>query len=155
MEKGKGKELHLYYDPISQPCRTVLNIFKIANVEFKHHIINIFKGEQHKADFKKLNPLMKVPVLVVGKDVVINDSAAIIRYICDSFKVREAILPRSDLIARAKVDALIDYNASTVRTALNETYIVQTIILPKIFKVPAPRMEHMVQMYTTKIFPVC
>ena len=47
--------------------------------------VDIFKGEQHKPEFLKINPNAKVPALVDG-DVTIFDSHAILLFLADKAK---------------------------------------------------------------------
>lgn len=54
--------------------RFALNLKGLA---YEYRSVNLRKGEQFSPEFKKLNPLCFVPVLVDG-DIVVSDSFAIL-----------------------------------------------------------------------------
>ena len=53
----------LYGDFNSQPSRAVWALATQNNLDFKFQEINLSKKEQYGAEFKKLNPISKVPVM--------------------------------------------------------------------------------------------
>lgn len=74
-------------------------------IPFEYLPIHLLKdgGEQHKADYRALNPQGFVPCLVDG-EVVLNQSLAIIEYLDEKFP--EVPLLPSDPVQRAKVRAM-------------------------------------------------
>lgn len=72
---------------------------KGMSVEYSQ--VNIFKGEQHEADFAAINPLKVVPCLELDDGEVIAESAAIARYF-------EALQPQPALMGESpKEQAMI------------------------------------------------
>jgi glutathione S-transferase len=72
---------------------------KELNADFEFVPVNLAAGEQRHADFLRLNPAGKVPVLVDG-DVVLTESAAIVLYLAEKYRER-GLLP-VDLKERAQ-----------------------------------------------------
>ncbi|KAK7247296.1 hypothetical protein RIF29_42177 [Crotalaria pallida] len=103
-EEKKGRpvdELKLYsywWSSCAFRVRIVLNLKSLHH----HYIpVNVIKGEQFHPEFKKLNPVGYVPVLVDGP-VVLADSFAIIMYLEDKYPEKHPLLPPpSDIPLRA------------------------------------------------------
>jgi len=53
----------LYYLPPSPPCRSILLLAKILELDFELKIVNILEGEQMKPDFIEMNPQHCVPTM--------------------------------------------------------------------------------------------
>ena len=70
------------------------------DAEFEFVPINLLAGEHRRADFLRLNPAGKIPVLVDG-DVTLTESAAIVMYLAEKYRDR-GLLP-ADLGERAQV----------------------------------------------------
>ena len=66
--------------------------------------INLMKGEQKKAEFAKVNPMMSLPAIVDGDGPVLFESLAIMEYL-DETHPKPALLP-SDPRGRARVRGL-------------------------------------------------
>ena len=79
-----------------------------------------------------MNPNGTIPTLHHG-DLKIYESSTALRYILDVFEGDEALLPRADLRARAKVDYWIDWNNTTGRPAIEKPLKEIVIILLFIF----------------------
>ncbi|KAH7520879.1 hypothetical protein FEM48_Zijuj08G0192500 [Ziziphus jujuba var. spinosa] len=68
----------------SYRVRIALNL---KGLDYEYIPINLVKGEQFSPEFRKLNPIGYVPVLVDG-DVVISDSFAILLYLDEKYPQR-------------------------------------------------------------------
>jgi maleylacetoacetate isomerase len=66
--------------------------------------VNLMKGQQREQQFRDVNPMMALPVLVDGDGPVLFESLAIIEYL-DEIKPKPPLLP-SDPKARARVRGL-------------------------------------------------
>lgn len=53
----------LYYVPPSPPCRCILLLGKMLDINFDLKVINIMEGEQMKPDFISINPQHCVPTI--------------------------------------------------------------------------------------------
>ena len=66
--------------------------------------VNLMKGQQREAEFRKINPMMAIPALVDGEGPALFESLAIIEYL-DEIVPNPPLLPR-DPKARARVRGL-------------------------------------------------
>jgi glutathione S-transferase len=73
---------------------------KELGTDFEFVPVNLLAGENRQADFLRLNPAGKVPVLV-DDDVVLTESAAIVMYLAEKYR-EKGLLP-TDLKERAQV----------------------------------------------------
>jgi len=74
----------------------------LKGISFSEETVDLLAGEQHSADFKKMNPQARLPVLIV-EDQVLTQSLAIIEYLEETHP-EPSLLP-SDPILRAKARA--------------------------------------------------
>ncbi len=71
--------LKFYFHPSPNPMKTAL-LLEELQAPYELVAIDIFKGEQHQAEFLKINPNAKVPAIVDG-DTTVFDSHAILLYL--------------------------------------------------------------------------
>ena len=71
--------LDFYYHPTPNSAKVALMLEELA-IPYKIYPVDISRGEQHSADFVKLNPNRKLPVIVDG-DIAIFDSTAILLHL--------------------------------------------------------------------------
>ena len=88
--------------PFSQKVRVVL---AEKDLEFERKLVDLRRNEQRSAEFLKLNPYGKVPVLV-DDDVVVYDSTIINEYLEDEYP-NPALMPE-DSAGRGRVRILED-----------------------------------------------
>lgn len=74
--------LKLYYHPSPNPLKVALLIEELG-IPYDLVPIDTFKGEQHRADFLKINPNAKVPAIVTDDDAVVFDSNAILLHLAE------------------------------------------------------------------------
>ena len=111
--------LKLWWNPFSQPSRAVkfvLNKLKIEHEVFEVAVVKDTRTVEFKAN---INPNGTVPTIHDG-DLQIYESATAIRYLLDTYKGDEILLPRTDLKERAKVDYWLDWNNTTGRPAIEK-----------------------------------
>lgn len=76
--------ISLYDHPLSGNCYKVRLLLSNLGIQYERITIDIFKGE-HKTDrFKKLNPNLKIPVIVDG-DFSMWESNAILLYLAKKY----------------------------------------------------------------------
>lgn len=92
-----------YRSSASYRVRIALNLKGLAYETQSVHLINN-GGEQHRADYARLNPQELVPCLITDDDDVLSQSLAIIEYLNDSYPT-PPLLPDSP-IERAQVRSM-------------------------------------------------
>ena len=98
--------LRLYQYPNSGNTRIVRIVLAEKGLSFEPVRVDIMKGEQNRPEFRRLNPLGKVPGLVDG-GVVIYESSVINEYLEERFPA-PPLLP-ADPAGRARVRLLVHY----------------------------------------------
>jgi len=100
--------MNLYDHPDCPYGMKVRIVLAEGGLDYEMVTVDLQAGQHHQADFLKLNPFGKVPVLV-DDDIVVYDSTIICEYLNDEyFPSDEALLP-DDSSLRARVRMLEDY----------------------------------------------
>ena len=86
-----------------------------------------------------MNPRGAIPVLQIG-DEKLTESSAIIKYLLDSYDKEESLLPRTDRLARARVDEFIDYFLASVLPAFGKA-VISLAFAPKFLGEDKPNEE--------------
>lgn len=76
--------LKLYDHPLSGNCYKVRLLLSHLGVPYERITVDIFKGENKTEEFKKLNPNLKIPVIIDG-DLVLWESNAIVLYLAKKY----------------------------------------------------------------------
>jgi glutathione S-transferase len=97
--------MKLYYHPASTTSLMVMTFAKEEGIDLDLHIIDIMSGEQHKPEYKVLNPNGLVPLLD-DNGFLLTESGAILRYLAR--KTGSAAYPQ-DPKERAKVDEAMEW----------------------------------------------
>jgi len=99
----------------SYRVRIALNL---KSVDYRQHAVNLVLGggEQHRLDYRLVNPLGLVPALVHGAHVVVQ-SVAICEYLEEVFPA-PALLP-ADAAGRARVRSIVQTIASEIQPLNN------------------------------------
>jgi maleylacetoacetate isomerase len=105
--------------------RIALNLKQIAYENISVHLVKD-GGEQHKPEYRSLNPQGLVPLLVDGS-LKLNQSIAILEYLEEKYPL-PALLP-SDVIERAKVRAFCQMIACDIHP-LNNLRVLQYLSGP-------------------------
>jgi len=104
----------LYSHPISQHCRRVIALLDEAGIPFENRHVSLDEGEHMSPDYLAVNPNHQVPTLIDG-DLVIHESNAILRYLCDKHEL-DTWYPR-DIAARAATDQWLDWTQTRLGPA--------------------------------------
>jgi glutathione S-transferase len=91
----------IYGMPRTRSTRVVWALEELG-AEYQLHLVDLTKGEGQSAEFLKLNPAGKVPVLIDG-ELVLTESAAIITYLGDQQPQAE-LVPRPGTPQRGQYD---------------------------------------------------
>jgi len=73
----------VYGDPISGNCLKVKWVADFLAIPIIWKPVSVLAGEARSPEFRKLNPVAKVPVIVLGDGRVLSESNAIILYLAD------------------------------------------------------------------------
>ncbi|KAK9054807.1 hypothetical protein SSX86_025886 [Deinandra increscens subsp. villosa] len=101
--------LQLYSFFMSSSAYSVRIALNVKGLEYEYKAVNLFKWEQQRPEYLKINPIGFVPSLKDG-DLVLADSFAIIMYLEEKYP-QHALLPR-DLKKKA-----INYQAASIVTS--------------------------------------
>jgi Glutathione S-transferase len=104
----------IYIDYISQPSRAVLAYCKFTKIPFQPVEIRLNKKMHLTEDYKKINPLQKVPALD-DNGFILTESHAIMTYLARRFDVEEPLYPK-DPQKRARVDSYLHWHHNNTRT---------------------------------------
>lgn len=109
--------IELYDYPDCPFCQKVRVVLAEKELEYKTRFVDLRKGEQKTAEFLKLNPYGKVPVLV-DEDLVVYDSTIINEYLEEEYP-HPPLLP-ADSAGRARARLREDFcDNSFLPPALN------------------------------------
>ena len=102
----------LYHFPISGPSRGALLAARAIEVPLEVEIVNLFKKEQMKESFLKINPQHCVPTLD-DDGFVIWESRAIACYLADKYGKDDQYYPK-DLKQRALINQRLYFDSSSL-----------------------------------------
>lgn len=92
--------LKLYMHPLASFCQKVLVAFYENDTSFEPHIVDL-ANETSRADFKKIWPIGKFPVLRdEAKDRTIPESSIIIEYLAQHYPGKTQLVPADADLAR-------------------------------------------------------
>ena len=91
----------LYYSPASCAMASRITLEELG-VSYALRLFNSRNGETRTETYRAIHPMQKVPVLDDG-DFRLTETVAILTYLADRYDAREALLPREDVHARARV----------------------------------------------------
>lgn len=115
---GEGPGLALYGYWRSSSSYRVRIALNLKGLDYEHRAVHLVRGggEQNAPDYRSINPLGLVPVLVRGDDVIAQ-SVAICEYLEDVFPAT-ALLP-DDAAGRARVRCIVQTIASEIQPLNN------------------------------------
>ncbi|KAM9393075.1 glutathione S-transferase theta-2 [Pholidichthys leucotaenia] len=123
---ASGRLLEVYVDLLSQPCRAVKILLSCNRVPHRIRTVALRRGENRSAEFSRLNPMQKVPVMVDG-DFVLTESDAILKYIATKYDVPEHWYPRQPE-RRARVDEYTAWHHSNTRPHAAKVFILEVLL---------------------------
>ncbi|KAA0044835.1 hypothetical protein IC582_016983 [Cucumis melo] len=120
--------LKVYADRLSQPSRAVLIFCKVNGIAFEEVKVALSKFEHLTPEFKEINPMVKVPVIVDGRFKLFESHAILIYLSCAFPGVADHWYP-SDLFRRAKIHSVLDWHHSNLRSGA-APLIFNTVLAP-------------------------
>ncbi|XP_063721371.1 uncharacterized protein LOC134847983 [Symsagittifera roscoffensis] len=128
--------LDLFWDPLSQPSRSVKLFLVMCGIPHTDRFVHIKYGENLESQFKKVSSLGRVPVIKSG-EFVLSESAAIYDYLSTKFShlCPDWLFP-SQLEQRSRVNEYLHWHHNNLR--LNSALLFQeTFVKPKFKGIPA------------------
>ncbi|EAU40597.1 Glutathione S-transferase [Fulvimarina pelagi HTCC2506] len=87
-----GKRIKLYFNPRSRAV-TARWMLEEVGAEYELETIDFEKGDQRSEAFLKLNPMGKIPTLVLGDGTVLAETPAIVMHLADLYLEAELAAP--------------------------------------------------------------
>jgi glutathione S-transferase len=94
------------------PSRACLLLSRVLDLDIEIRRVNIPKLQHYSEEFRKINPLSRIPVLVDG-DFVLTESRAILGYLVNTRKPGSPLYP-FDAKKRSLIDERLYYDATAV-----------------------------------------
>ncbi|XP_053725668.1 glutathione S-transferase theta-2 [Synchiropus splendidus] len=121
-----SRVVEVYLDLLSQPCRAVKILLDRTKIPHRVRTVALRKGENRSPEFSKLNPMMKVPVLVDNK-FVLTESDAIMKYLVTKYDVPDHWYPRHPE-RRARVDEYTSWHQTNTRPHAAKVFILEVLL---------------------------
>jgi len=118
-------DFQLYMAP-GTCARVSMILLEEAGIAFEPQLIRFMKGEHKSPAYKKINPLGKVPSLVIN-DEALTENVAIISYLNDKFPEAKLLPDATDALTKARQLADLNFCAATLHP------IVTRIRMPHFF----------------------
>ncbi|KAL5283288.1 hypothetical protein ACFFRR_005895 [Megaselia abdita] len=116
----------LYYLPPSPPCRCILLLGKMLDINFDLKVLNIMEGEHMKPDFVSMNPQHCIPT-IKDETLILWESRAILSYLVAMYGKDDALYP-ADIKTRALVDSRVQFDLGTLYARFSD-YFMPTIFM--------------------------
>ncbi|KAJ4849483.1 Glutathione S-transferase T1 [Turnera subulata] len=118
--------MKIYADRVSGPARAVLIYCKVNGIEFEEVEVNMFKREQLAPEFKKINPMKKVPAMVDG-ELKLFESHSILMYLACKFPGVAPHWYPADPSERAKIHSVLDWHQANLYHGTVECVLKRTL----------------------------
>ncbi|XP_070573143.1 glutathione S-transferase theta-1-like [Ptychodera flava] len=128
----------LHFNPLSQPSRAVLMFLEVNGIPYVRKVIDLGRGEHRTAEFKKINPVQKVPV-ISDEDFHLSESVAILIYLATKHRVADHWYP-SNTEKRARVNEYLAWHHNNLRPPCGMLFF-NEILLPARTKKPVNTEE--------------
>jgi glutathione S-transferase len=112
-----NQEIVFYHHPFSRG-RIVRLMLEEVGVPYRVVAVDVNKGEQKTPEYRALNPMGKVP-MIVHRDLVVTEAAAICAYLADAFSDR-GLAPRLDDPTRGTYLRWLFFGAGCFEPALRD-----------------------------------
>jgi glutathione S-transferase len=109
----------LYYSPQTRAFPVLWTLEELA-VEYELKIVNLKQAEQKKDEYRRINPMMKVPALTDG-DVVVAETGAILQYLAEK-NSPPCLLPQLGDPARPRCIRWLFFVGSNFEPAMGERF---------------------------------
>jgi len=111
-----SRALRIYGNVYSPPSRAVMWLLRQYDIVHEFERVDVWKGEAHTDEFKKLNPTCSIPVMSHG-DFTIFQAHSIMKYITDFYDLPDHLYSRESLERRTHVDAWLGWQHLNIRSS--------------------------------------
>jgi glutathione S-transferase len=101
-------------------CKPVEYVLHANGIEFKRHELDLMKDENRSDEYRKINPLQRVPA-IIENDFILFESNTITRYLCNSKNIADRWYPKQPN-KRAMIDLYFDWHASNSSKLVKFSY---------------------------------
>jgi glutathione S-transferase len=134
MTTATSGKLQLYGFLMSQPTRSILMLLKAGNIPFDFVEVNALRGDNRKADFRAVFPSGLVPVIKDADGTCVQESAAILQYLCETRRLPDHWYP-AVAKTRATVNFWMHWHHANTRKSTTEilhSRLFPTSVYPKL-----------------------
>jgi glutathione S-transferase len=137
-------DLTLYYSP--RACSLACHIaLEESGLAFNAVAVRIREGQHKHEGYLCINPWGKIPALQVGTEVL-TETHAILSYIGDAAPVQKKLLPRDDVLQRARAHEWMNFLSATVHIAFRPLFrpnylIGDEALYPQLREVGVPNFQ--------------
>ena len=101
--------LKLYVAYGSGPCASILMLCRHLQLNVTQIRIDTYRGEHRGSEYRKINPLMKVPTLD-DNGFLLGESRAIMTYLINKYCPGTPLYPTNDPAKRAKIEEMMYFH---------------------------------------------
>lgn len=123
---SQDMSLKIYFDILSQPCRSVLILCRANNVPFTPCPIAMRKVEHRSPEYAKVTPFQRLPAIQDG-NFTLTESSAILGYIASKYGCPEHWNP-TDYHKRARMQEYIAWHETRLRRHVTPYFVEKGII---------------------------
>lgn len=124
MSAVDNKKPKLYYMPESPPCRTVMLVARMLNIELDYELLDLSQKQQlNSPEFVAINPFHVVPTLVDTDGFALWESRVIASYLIETRAPESSLYPVKDVKRRATIDKFLHYDLGTFYRALGDVIV--------------------------------
>lgn len=109
----------LHYSPKTRAF-PVLRALEEFGVEYDLKYVKLSDGEQRTEEFRRINPMMKVPALV-DDDTIVTETGAILLYLAEKIRIPDLLPPVGDIL-RAPCLKWLFFVGSDLEPAMGERF---------------------------------
>jgi glutathione S-transferase len=109
----------LYYSPKTRAFPILWTLEELG-AEYELKFLNLGAGEQKSDEYRRVNPMMKIPALV-DKDTTITETRAILQYVAETVSDHE-LIPKQGDSRRAACLKWLFFVGSNLEPAMGERF---------------------------------
>lgn len=105
--------MKFYYTDASPPCRTIVLLANLLNIEMEMIATSPKKGETSSDFYLQMNPQHIIPTLVDDDGYVVWESRIIAKYLVGKYAKNDDLYP-AEFYTRLEIDKILDFDLGTV-----------------------------------------